>query len=39
LDAEKQHVLNGEAGEKKYNEIIAQIKAVGNRKNTSVFLA
>lgn len=29
LEAEKQHVLKGEAGEKKYNEIIAKIKADG----------
>jgi N-acetyl sugar amidotransferase len=38
LEAEKQHVLKGEAGEKKYNEIIAQIKADGKGKKYDCIL-
>ena len=32
LEAEKQHVLKGEAGEAKFNEIVARIKADGKEK-------
>ena len=38
LEAEKQHVLKGEAGEKKYNEIISQIKADGKGKKYDCIL-
>ena len=38
LEAEKQHVLKGEAGEKKYNKIIAQIKADGKGKKYDCIL-
>lgn len=38
LEAEKQHVLKGEAGEKKYNEIIAKIKADGKGKKYDCIL-
>lgn len=38
LEAEKQHVLKGEAGEKKYNKIIAQIKADGKGKRYDCIL-
>jgi N-acetyl sugar amidotransferase len=38
LDAEKQYVLKGEAGEKKYNEIIAKIKADGKGKKYDCIL-
>lgn len=38
LEAEKQHVLKGESGEKKYNEIIAQIKADGKGKKYDCIL-
>jgi hypothetical protein len=38
LRAEKQHVLKGEAGEKKFNEIIPQIKAVGEGKKYDCIL-
>lgn len=38
LKAEKQHVLKGEAGEKRYNEIIAQIKADGKGKKYDCIL-
>lgn len=38
LEAEKQHVLKGEAGEKKYNEIITKIKADGKGKKYDCIL-
>ena len=38
LEAEKQQVLKGEAGEKKYNEIIAQIKVDGKGKKYDCIL-
>lgn len=38
LEAEKQQVLKGEAGEKKYNDIIAQIKADGKGKKYDCIL-
>lgn len=38
LEAEKQHVLKGDAGEKKYNEIIAKIKADGVGKKYDCIL-
>lgn len=38
LEAEKQHVLKGEAGEKIYNQIIAQIKADGRGKKYDCIL-
>jgi len=38
LEAEKQYVLKGEAGEKKYNEIIAKIKADGQGKKYDCIL-
>ena len=38
LEAEKQHVLKAEAGEKKYYEIIAQIKADGKGKKYDCIL-
>lgn len=38
LDAEKKYVIKGEAGEKKYNEIIARIKADGQGKKYDCIL-
>jgi N-acetyl sugar amidotransferase len=38
LEAEKQHVLKGVAGEKKYNEIITKIKADGQGKKYDCIL-
>lgn len=38
LDAENQHVLKGEAGEKKYNEIISKIKSDGQGKKYDCIL-
>jgi len=38
LEAEKQHVLKGEAGEAKFNEIVARIKADGKEKKYDCIL-